>query len=52
MPDENSHFPQAINVYISDYINKVKAQKLTFIQVILTLAIYLSSGISLSLTQA
>ena len=25
--DENSHFPQEINVYISDYIKKVKAQK-------------------------
>ena len=25
--DGNPHFPQEINVYISDYIRKVKAQK-------------------------
>ena len=25
--DENSHFPQEINVYIYDYIKKVKAEK-------------------------
>ena len=25
--DENSHFPQDINVYIYDYIKKVKAEK-------------------------
>jgi hypothetical protein len=25
--EENSHFPQEINVYISEYIKKVKAQK-------------------------
>ena len=27
LSDENSHFPIEINVYNSDYIKKVKAQK-------------------------
>ena len=32
--DENSRFPQEINVYISDYIKKVKAQQKLRIQVL------------------
>jgi hypothetical protein len=54
--DENSHFSQEINVYISDYFKKVKAkkkaQKSSFVQAFLSPAIYLSSRNSSSLTQA
>jgi hypothetical protein len=50
------NYPQEINFYIFDYIKKVnakkKAQKSSFIQVILSLAKYSSSGNSPSLTPA
>ena len=50
--DKKSHFPQGIIVPISDKFKLKKAQKSSFSQVILSLAIYSSSGNISSLIQA